>query len=89
MTRLGVLLWLRRQATGKSIVDVARHMGVTISKAREWEGGNDDPTRAETRKLARLYGCSEEQLFGSELIPEREAWKVLDILSAGELPRDL
>jgi transcriptional regulator with XRE-family HTH domain len=88
MTRLGALLWVKRQAAGKTLGDVSRCMKTYIRKIRDWEEGKESPTKKELQKLATFYDCDIEQLLGNELVPELEMWKVREILKERTLPSE-
>ena len=53
----------RRIAAGLRQVDVAKRMDVDQGAVSKWESGETRPSRKYHKKLARLYGCTVEELF--------------------------
>lgn len=53
----------RRIAAGLRQVDVAKMMDVDQGAVSKWESGETRPSRKYHKKLARLYGCTVEELF--------------------------
>lgn len=53
----------RRLASGLRQEDVAKKLDVTQSAVSRWESGASNPLRKYRRKLARLYGCTVDELL--------------------------
>lgn len=53
----------RRIAAGLRQLDVAKKMDVDQAAVSKWESGETRPSRKYHKKLARLYGCTVEELF--------------------------
>lgn len=59
-----------REAKSLSQADVAVAVGVSPQAVSKWEREESDPQWAFAPKLAELFGCSIDELFGREP-PER------------------
>ena len=53
----------RRFAAGLRQVDVAKKLDVTQSAVSRWESGVANPLMKYRKKLARLYGCTVDELL--------------------------
>lgn len=53
----------RRYAAGLRQVDVAKKLDVTQSAVSRWESGASKPLMKYRKKLARLYGCTADELL--------------------------
>jgi len=61
-----------RVAAGLTQLEVARTMDVDVSSVGHWEIGDTMPTAAKLPKLADLYGCTIDALFGRGPCPAAE-----------------
>lgn len=52
----------RRKAAGMTQQEVANVLGVDQSAVAYWERGKYKPRKKRLAALAKLYGCSEEEL---------------------------
>lgn len=43
--------------------EVAREIGVSVQNVYNWEGGSYLPEAAKLKKLAKLYGCTVDELL--------------------------
>lgn len=55
-----------REAAGLTKADVARAMEVDEAAVHRWDNGEALPRAAKLPKLADLFGCSIDDLFGRE-----------------------
>lgn len=55
-----------RETAGLTPTDVAKSLHVDISTVLHWEAGDAMPRAAKLPKLADLFGCSIDALFGRE-----------------------
>jgi len=55
-----------RIQAGLSVSDVMREMNVSDAAVYMWESGKASPKLANLQKLAKLYGCSVDDLIGDE-----------------------
>lgn len=55
-----------REKTGLSQKDVAERLGVDQSAVSFWETGRNTPRASMLVKLAELYCCTIDELFGRE-----------------------
>lgn len=62
----------RREARGLTQTDVAKKLNVDQSSVSHWEQGKYAPVRKYRKALAKLYGCTVDELFGNAKEP-REA----------------
>ena len=53
-----------RKEAGLRQEDVAKKLDVDQSTVSFWESGRYKPSRKYHKKLAKLYGCTVEELFG-------------------------
>lgn len=53
----------RRKAAGMTLQDVAAAMGCSINAVALWERGGSLPTVDKLPQLARLLGCSVDDLY--------------------------
>lgn len=53
-----------RKAAGLSQVEAARRLGVTQGALSQWESGTSLPRADKLPEIARLYGCTVDELFG-------------------------
>lgn len=53
-----------REKKGMSQAEVATAVGVTPQAVGKWERGESDPQWAQAPKLAALFGCTVDALFG-------------------------
>ena len=60
-----------RLAADKSVVEVAEAMSVSRMAVYNWENGGSYPEADKLLKLAKIYGCSVEDLLTDN--PTREA----------------
>ena len=67
--RLGVRLKKARQKSGLTQNEVAGEIGVTAQTVRNWEAGRNEPPRSAIRKLASLYGVTEEEFLENLDVP--------------------
>lgn len=59
------LIKLRNQA-GLTQTQVAKKIGVDQTAVSNWERGKNPPLAKYHKKLAKLYGCTVEELLASE-----------------------
>lgn len=52
-----------RIKAGKSVLDVQKALGVSDATVYYWENGTTKPTADKLLKLAKLYGCSVDDLL--------------------------
>ena len=52
-----------RLRKGMTQTEVARHIDVDPSAVSRWEHGKNPPLKKYRKKLAKLYGCTEEALM--------------------------
>ena len=55
-----------RVSAGLSVSDVMRELGVSDAAVYQWETGQTQPKVANLVKLAKLYGCSVDDLIDDE-----------------------
>ena len=55
-----------RLKSGKSVMEVARFMGVTDTCVYQWENHKTQPRVAKLTKLANFYDCPVEKLLQEE-----------------------
>lgn len=53
-----------RKKAGLTARDVALAVGVSFQNVYNWEAGSYLPEAAKLRNLARLYGCTVDELLG-------------------------
>ena len=53
-----------RETAGLSKTDVAREMGVDLAAVSRWDSGESMPRAAKLPKLAALFHCTIDDLFG-------------------------
>lgn len=53
-----------REAAGFSKTDVARALDVDLAAVSRWEDGSSLPRASKLPKIADLYGCSIDALYG-------------------------
>ena len=53
-----------REAAGLSKTDVARALNVDLAAVSRWEDGSSLPRASKLPKIADLYGCSIDALYG-------------------------
>lgn len=58
-----------REAAGLSQTDVAKTLRVDVSTVGHWEAGDAMPRAAKLPKLADLFGCTIDELFGRDSPP--------------------
>lgn len=62
MDELVALLRAHRKASGKTVPEIADHMGVSRAGLYWWEGPSSKIDPVDLRKLLLFYGCSELQI---------------------------
>ena len=62
MNRMSVL----RKSADMKQVDVAKELGIDTSTVAKWETGASMPRADKLPILAKLYGCSIDQLFKAD-----------------------
>lgn len=55
-----------RTNAGLRQVDVAKKLDVDQAAVSKWENGETKPSRKYHKKLAKLYGCTVDELLKSE-----------------------
>ena len=55
----------RRVLAGLRQIDAAKKLDVDQAAVSKWESGETRPSRKYHKKLAKLYGCSVEEILGS------------------------
>ena len=55
-----------RENAGLRQVDVAKKLDVDQSAVSHWESGDTRPSRKYQKKLAKLYGCTVDDLLRQE-----------------------
>lgn len=55
----------RRVLAGLRQIDVAKKLDVDQAAVSKWESGETRPSRKYHKKLAKLYGCSVEEILDS------------------------
>lgn len=60
-----------REAAGLTQAEVARVMGVDPAAVARWDTGQLLPRAAKLPRLADLFGCTIDALYGRESPPER------------------
>lgn len=53
----------RRKSAGLTQVEVAKKVGVNQGAVSYWESGTNFPALKYRKKLAKLYGCTVDELF--------------------------
>lgn len=56
----------RRLSVGLRQVDVAKKLRVDQAAVSKWESGQNTPLRKHKEKLAKLYGCTVDELISDE-----------------------
>ena len=56
----------RRLSVGLRQVDVAKKLRVDQAAVSKWESGQNTPLRKHKEKLAKLYGCTVDELLAEE-----------------------
>ena len=56
-----------RQKANKSVMEVARYMGVTDTCVYQWENHKTRPRATKLNKLANFYGCTVEDLLKEDI----------------------
>jgi transcriptional regulator with XRE-family HTH domain len=59
---LGPFLQERRKESGRRVLEVVAHMGVSKATVYLWESALSRPDPVDIRRLLQFYGCSEEQI---------------------------
>ena len=59
-----------REKAGLRQMDVSTRMDIDQTAVSHWESGKFRPSRKYHKKLAKLYGCTVEELV--QAIPEKE-----------------
>ena len=59
-----------REKAGLRQMDVSKRMDIDQTAVSHWESGKFRPSRKYHKKLAKLYGCTVEELV--QAIPEKE-----------------
>lgn len=62
MERFVALLRAHRKSSGKTVPEIASHMGVSRAGLYWWEGPASKIDPVDLRKLLLFYGCSEAQI---------------------------
>lgn len=57
----------RREQAGLLQTDVARKLKVDQSAVSRWESGSSKPVRKYQKPLAKLYGCTVDELLKKEV----------------------
>lgn len=55
-----------RNNAGLRQIDVAKKLDVDQAAVSKWENGETKPSRKYHKKLAKLYGCTVDELLKSE-----------------------
>lgn len=55
----------RRLSVGLRQVDVAKKLKVDQAAVSKWESGDNTPLRKHREKLAKIYGCTIEEISDS------------------------
>lgn len=55
-----------RKASGKSVQEVANYLGISRQAANDYELGKSEPNLTTLQKLAKLYGCTIEELLAED-----------------------
>ena len=59
-------LTAQRKKAGLTQMDVAKALGITDSAVNQWEKGKTFPNTKQLPKLAKLYGCTIDDLLKEE-----------------------
>ena len=63
---IGITFSQARIRAGLSQSEVARRLGIDQSTVSCWESGKKFPRASKLARLADLYGCTIDELFGRE-----------------------
>ena len=55
-----------RKRAGLTQTDVAKALGVTVSAVCQWENGLTTPTGKRLPEIAKLYGCTIDELLAPD-----------------------
>lgn len=66
---IGAAIRRHREAVGMTVVQLARHLGVSRNTLANYEGGRTEPTASELVRLADALGCSIQDLLGGPAAP--------------------
>lgn len=56
----------QRKKAGLTQMDVAKALGITDSAVNQWEKGRTFPKTEQLPKLAKLFGCTVDELLKEE-----------------------
>ena len=55
-----------REKAELSQIDVAESLGVTQGAVSQWENGESNPSSDKLPELAKILGCTIDELYGAE-----------------------
>jgi Zn-dependent peptidase ImmA (M78 family)/DNA-binding XRE family transcriptional regulator len=74
---IGAAIRRHREAVGMTVIQLARHLGVSRNTVANYEGGRTEPSASELVRLADALGCTIQDLLGgpAAVAPPRFAFR--------------
>ena len=59
-----------RKDSGKSVTEIAKHLGMTAPAYRRYERGEVDPRISQVQEICRFLNCRIQDIWGEEDVPD-------------------